>query len=118
MPRTSDIKGFNLEISQGHSTGTVEWDLTQGIGLYGMIMFPIGAVFGDLGKVEVIHPQAGVVGEYGKNCPIPPVGKIDVEGNAENAVEIPAGLKLRFTYTAVDENGRKLTLWVKYQRAS
>lgn len=116
MPRTSDIKGFNVEVGVGQTQGTAEWELTESVDLYGMILFPLDAKFGDAGKIEVVHPTAGTIATYGEDVPIPPVEKIDVEGEPGNAVEIPAGLTLKFTYTAIDTVGRKCILWAKYKR--
>lgn len=83
---------------------------------------PSGAViiledcqYGDTGKIEIIHPQAGVIGELG-NVHLPP-GKREVNIIVEDPnTDVPVGLSYRFTLSASDSNGRNVIIWLLVKR--
>ena len=59
---------------------------------------------GDYVELFAVHPMAGVVGQFGETIYIPPDGIIP-PANSEGVEVIPAGIKLRLSYTSVAASG-------------
>lgn len=120
MSKQLFIESILITVAQGETEGYAELELLQEVDLYGIIVFPQdGARLGDVGKLEVVHPQAGIVGSYSNNALISPKSdqiEIKVERNEEDPATLSAGLKIRFTYIATDGAGRDCIVWLRVRK--
>jgi hypothetical protein len=114
LPNFSDqlyIGSLLVQIPAGQSSATTDKSFAFGTKPVGAIVIVADCKYGDVGKLEVIHPQAGVVGELGTVHL--PEGQRDITvANLNPNTEVPVGLSYRFTLTAVDTNGRNIILWL------
>ena len=59
---------------------------------------------GDYLELFIVHPQAGIVGQFAETVFIPPGGNITPDDGFDTST-IPAGLIIRFTYHSVAKSG-------------
>ena len=65
-----------------------------------------GHTSGDYLELFVVHPQVGVIGQFGESVFIPPHGEITPDDGFDTST-IPAGLIVRFAYTSVAKTGEQ-----------
>lgn len=110
------VTGLLAEIPVGGSTVTVEKTFAFGTKVAGAALFLSDCKYGDYGEFFLVHPQAGVVGQFAETAYLPEGArevKIDVP---EGGTEVPAGLTFRFTMTAIDALGRKIIVWLMVRK--
>lgn len=114
-----DLKSFRLVIEEGQTSNSIEWLPSNTIPttLVALHVFPINAVLGDVVKVEVIHPIAGVIAEYAKDTYLT-TEVVHLSFDRSDALDILAGLTIRFTYTAINDTGRDFIMWVRFKQVT
>ena len=102
------VDGKTLVIPVGENTAYVEWAYASMIELQGIdgATSNGGAVFGDYINMGVFHPLAGEVNRFGNQVYL--IGNQEYGVVSDKVSQIPAGLKIRLTYNAVDTNGRQM----------
>lgn len=98
-------------IPVGENNVSVEKEFAYGTQPVGVIVIVSDCKYGDIGKLEIMHPIEGVVGEAG--VVHLPEGNREIAITMENGTtEVPLGLKYRLTITAVDTLGRHVIVWL------
>ena len=118
MAKQIFIEGVKLNIPVGSTSGNADLTMTYSAELHGCILFPQLAVIGDICKIEIVHPQAGVVASYSNNAYISPrATEIEIKAESkDNPNELSTGLIIRTTYVAVDALGRDLIVWFRFKK--
>jgi|GEM_PF-6924632 len=123
MPLALRFEGIQTVVEPGQTVGIGEIVLDYPSELHGVQIFPqSGTVFGDKGSLDIVIPgEEGdtLVHSFANNAYLSPeVGAIVVTINSEtdSPAEVPTGLKYRFTYVAVDTNGRKCIVWLRLKK--
>ncbi len=116
MANKMDIKSLAVTIPVDANTGNAIIVLDCDLELFGFHLFPVNPIFGDTGKMEILDPQDTIIGVYGDGVHVPLINHIFVKGDIYSPAEIPRGFKIKFTYSAVDTNGRQCMVWLQGKR--
>ena len=109
------VSSLLATIPAGQSNKVVDTSFAFGTKPAGAIVIVADCKYGDIGKLEIVHPQAGVVGELGTVHL--PEGQREISiVNLSPNTEVPVGLLYRFTLTAVDTNGRNVIIWLMVKK--
>lgn len=105
----SDCVNFNGQSSSGTAVEsqviTVDITMTDDHLLTGGNFIVKGGKFGDRIKLQVVHPVAGVVGQYVTDYGIQSDSEFQFALELTYPAKIQAGLKLRLSYTSSSEVG-------------
>lgn len=103
------IEGKCLTVNEGASAGCVEWYYDTDIELQG-IDCETGetTVCGDSLTLTIEHPLYGEIRRFGENYLVSP--NRNYREISERVDTIPAGIRIRVAYNALDTNGRKCAL--------
>lgn len=106
------IIGKTVEISQGQNTGSCEYAINHPLNLEGFIIFCENPVFGDEIKVEIVDVNDETVNVFLENIKL--TSKINaysyMAGIHDTTGCLCEGMKLIFTYIAIDNNGRQCNI--------
>jgi hypothetical protein len=118
MAKRIHIEGLKIEIPVGQDTGIAEITLDWESEFHGIYVYPQNAKFGDQGNLEIVHPTLGVVANYANHAYISPnVGAITVSvSDKDDPAIVAPGLTYRFTYHAVDTEGRRCIVWLRLKK--
>lgn len=105
------VSSLLATIPAGQNSVVVETSFAYGTKPAGAIVIVADCKYGDMGKLEIVHPQAGVVGDLG-TVHLPEGHREITIANLNPNTEVPAGLLYRFTLTAVDTLGRNVIIWL------
>jgi hypothetical protein len=109
------VSSLIAQIPVGEDSIVVEKEFEYGTKPTGAIVFVSNCKYGDIGKLEIVHPTAGVVGEVGMVHL--PEGNREITVTVEDATtEVSVGLKYRLTLTAIDTLGRDVIVWLLVKR--
>jgi len=78
----------------------VDFTLTDDCLMTGLQVLAKGSIFGDKITLQVVHPVAGVMSEFGTNINVPEVDEKKIDEKTEYPAKIPAGLIIRLIYTS------------------
>lgn len=111
-----NLKSFRISIPAASVQGVLEWTPSTSVftNLIALHVMPINSVIGDTVSVETYVGETKV-GEYAKDTHIINTPCI-VSFDRQNPMDVPATIKIKFIYDAVDDNGREFILWVRFQQ--
>ncbi len=109
--KTLVLEGDGPHYPESNSTTNMDRAFPVDIELQGAEMLVYGHAPGDTVNLQVIHPVAGVVGEFGRNVHIPPSGVITTV--SEGTSLIPVGLILRIQY--ISSGAHKPQVYLNYR---
>ncbi len=109
------IASLLVQIPVDETSVVVDKDFGVGTMPTGAIIITSDCKYGDYGTLEIVHPTAGVVGDLGMVHLPPGDREITVSVDKSNT-EVLAGLKYRFTLTAIDALGRNVIIWLMVKK--
>lgn len=119
MAKQLFIKGLRVEVPAGKDSAFTAVSFPVETELHGLIVYPQDAVYGDIGKLEIVRPPVGqVLASYSEDAYLSPKAAIiEIQvGDKDDQATVPAGLVYRFTYDAVDTAGRRCIVWLRLKK--
>lgn len=114
-------EALNLAIKGVHFTATLNADKDHDVSfpeyreLSGAMGEVSGHTPGDYIEMFIVHPQAGIVGQYGETVYVKPSGKIDWIKSEGKRVALPTGMILRVRYHSEGLAGPPPEVFVDYR---
>jgi hypothetical protein len=105
-----DAQGFFFTATAGQETTNNQAVTNDYLMTGGAVLLVKGGAWGDKVTFQVVHPIAGVVGQFLTNWPINPDSTLQSLPPANYPAKIFAGLTLRAVYTSVGESDVKVAI--------
>jgi len=123
MSKKIFLKGIKIEMPAGQSTTDTEYQLPADYEMHGMIIMPENPIFGDKLDMKIMVPVPGQpdaeVYQYAETAYLTSnITQLEIMVESkDDAAELLRGLKIKVTYNAVDVNGRKAIVWIRFKKS-
>lgn len=124
MAKKLYIQGLDIDIPIGQSTATADFTLSELYEFYGVQIFLENPTLNDELDFKILAPIPPdyttyvEVNDYSNNTKLTSkVHYIEIKAEEkDDPAELPAGLKMRVIYTAVDNLGRNAKIWFRLKK--